>query len=652
MMIGFIVATLVPLGAATLLAVPWFRASIETEAQRALGTHQTVARELFAEKVVDRRDQVTALGRVFVGVESLSTEELQSELDKQASALKLSYLLFVDESGSVLGSTTGAVKHTITWPILKTMVGSQRSSGAVGIVPITELAALGRAKASEIALKETEGGSAPASEAVGALSIIGVAPVVNEQGKRVGALIGVETLKKDNAFVDSVVSKVGGVATVFQNGVRVATTVEDERGQRAIGTVVSDKVRAAVLDTGESFEGDALVVGRSYLASYEPIKDPTGEVVGMVFVGLDRAPYQIAARDFTLAMIGVTVLSVILGVGFALFGSLQMSTPFVAIGAAAERIAGGDLTVSVPDSGFREAQAMGEAFNAMASGLRSVLGNVRSSVTGLEAVASEIAAASTEKADHAASQASAVAQASATVEELDRSFVAVSDGARRVLEIAEDSLEAADSGRDTVLTAAGHIERLADGASSTLEAAGSLADVADDIDQVTFVIGSIAEQTKILALNAAIEAARAGEAGKGFSVVATEIRSLADSVSTSVGRIETLVRSIQEASKALAATARQQAELGETTAGESRHTRDKFDEIFERMTRTASAAREIATAASQQQSAARQIVQVMQQVSEGVAGSATSAQQLAGAAGDIKRETSSLSNGLQGFKVD
>jgi hypothetical protein len=229
MMIGFIVATLVPLGAATLLAVPWFRASIETEAQRALGTHQTVARELFAEKVVDRRDQVTALGRVFVGVESLSTEELQSELDKQASALKLSYLLFVDESGAVLGSTTGAVKHTITWPILKTMVGSQRSSGAVGIVPITELAALGRAKASEIALKETEGGSAPASEAVGALSIIGVAPVVNEQGKRVGALIGVETLKKDNAFVDSVVSKVGGVATVFQNGVRVATTVEDER---------------------------------------------------------------------------------------------------------------------------------------------------------------------------------------------------------------------------------------------------------------------------------------------------------------------------------------------------------------------------------------------------------------------------------------
>jgi len=169
---------------------------------------------------------------------------------------------------------------------------------------------------------------------------------------------------------------------------------------------------------------------------------------------------------------------------------------------------------------------------------------------------------------------------------------------------------------------------------------------------VTFVIGSIAEQTKILALNAAIEAARAGEAGKGFGVVATEIRSLADSVSTSVGRIERLVRGIQEASRALASTASSQAELGETTAGESRQTRDKFDEIFERMNHTASAAREIAAAANQQQSAARQIVQVMQQVSEGAAGSATASQQLAGAAGDIKRETINLSSGLQGFKVD
>ena len=175
--------------------------------------------------------------------------------------------------------------------------------------------------------------------------------------------------------------------------------------------------------------------------------------------------------------------------------------------------------------------------------------------------------------------------------------------------------------------------------------------MAGDIGQVTTVIRSIAEQTKILALNAAIEAARAGEAGKGFGVVAAQIRSLADSVSASVGQINSLVGGIQEASKTLASSSEQQVVFGTEALQDVMFTRDKFDEIYAKMDNTASAAREIAAAAEQQQSAAKQIVEVMHQVSEGVAGTATSAAQVADAAGNVKREAGSLSSRLKGFRL-
>lgn len=653
LMLSFTAAALVPLVVATLLAVPWYRDSVENQAARTLDTHATVQRELFDERVRSRQDQVTTIARTFSTAATGTQTSLSKLLQTQAGVLDLSYLMWVDEGGVVQGSTTGQLGHKLLWPELERAAKGQRPISFVGIVPVTELVALDKASDLELKVKATEGGSAPQSEASGAISIVAVSPVRDADGKRVGAIVGVETLKLDNSFVDSVVAKLGGVATVFQNGVRVATTVTDEAGNRAIGTAVSDKVRAASLDTGRPFRGEAFVVNKPYFAAYEPLKNSNDEVVGMLFVGLDQAPYRAEQRNFALGMGAVMLLGVAMAVGFGALASKYLSLPIQRVSDAAAQVATGDLTVTVPENeSFREARTMGRAFNTMTRTLRTVLGQVNTSAQRLDSVSGEIAQSADLEAESASSQASSVAEATATIEELDRSFAAVADGARRVLEIAEDSLEVADSGRDAVEAGTVHVERLANGASAALTAAGSLAEVADDIGQVTFVIGSIAEQTKILALNAAIEAARAGEAGKGFGVVATEIRSLAESVSTSVGRIEALIRAIQDASKELAATAERQAELGATTVDETSRTRDKFDEIYDRMERTASAAREIATAASQQQSAGRQIVQVMQQVSQGVSGTAAAARQLADASGDVKSEAKQLSGGLQGFKVD
>lgn len=93
-------------------------------------------------------------------------------------------------------------------------------------------------------------------------------------------------------IVDGVQQLVGGTATVFQKqgdkAVRVSTNVIGEDGKRAIGTTVSQAVYEAVINKGETYYGTANVVGKKYITAYEPIKSSSGEIIGILFVGVDE----------------------------------------------------------------------------------------------------------------------------------------------------------------------------------------------------------------------------------------------------------------------------------------------------------------------------------------------------------------------------
>lgn len=114
-------------------------------------------------------------------------------------------------------------------------------------------------------------------------------------------MFGDYTVNEKYDIVDNLKADIGGEVTVFQvkdgSATRVSTTVIDQNGNRVIGTTVSDMVYNAVVQKGQTYQGRATVVGEPYISYYEPIKDNSGKVIGILFVGVPEETYRLIIKE-------------------------------------------------------------------------------------------------------------------------------------------------------------------------------------------------------------------------------------------------------------------------------------------------------------------------------------------------------------------
>jgi len=157
-----------------------------------------------------------------------------------------------------------------------------------------------------------------------------------------------------------------GTVTVFCRDVRIATTVLGPGGKIAIGTRVSAEVRQKVLEQGEVWLRRAFVVDEWYLSAYEPIKDPLGENIGILYVGvLERKYTDIRDRAITFlsALIFPTLGLVLLAVFFTARGIVR---PLARLAEASSQIRLGRFdTGTAPSKGAQEIRILSDAFQLM-----------------------------------------------------------------------------------------------------------------------------------------------------------------------------------------------------------------------------------------------------------------------------------------------
>lgn len=240
-------------------------------------------------------------------------------------------------------------------------------------------------------------------------------------------------------------------------------------------------------------------------------------------------------------------------------------------------------------------------------GLTRVLNQqVGAAVQRLQSSSSELQAAANQQSAGAREQVASMTQISTTMRELMATAKQIAESSHGVVRIADSTNEAAQRGDQTVQRARDEVTIIRRQIDLLVEHMLDLGRRSQQIGGVLEIITELAEQTNILAINATIEAAGAGEAGKRFSVVADEIRKLADRVGGSTKEIRGLIDQIRSAvnaavmatesgSKAVDAGTRQ---FSEVTA--------VFREITDLLRDTTEAAREIELSTRQQSTAVEQ----------------------------------------------
>lgn len=246
---------------------------------------------------------------------------------------------------------------------------------------------------------------------------------------------------------------------------------------------------------------------------------------------------------------------------------------------------------------------------------------------------------------------SSVAEITSTMEELSASSTQIAENSKSVVAVANQTWESSKKGSEAMQRLLMRMSDIRDDNQSSLREIVELGSKSQQISKVMVIINSIADQTKLIAFNAALEASSAGDAGKRFSVVASEIRRLADSVTDSTGEIEVKIQEIQGSISRLVIASEKGASAIDAGMEASSNTADHLGQLVSAASHTTSAAEQISHSTQQQKTASSQVVVALREIANASAHTAQSIRDVSEISNVMSTMSGELSELVKRFRL-
>lgn len=293
---------------------------------------------------------------------------------------------------------------------------------------------------------------------------------------------------------------------------------------------------------------------------------------------------------------------------------VRMSAYLRDLARKAEIIARGDLTVEVVPKSERD--VLGNSFLSMLVNTRAMMAELSESVSILTTASQEILATTAQVATGAQETAAAVAEITTTVEEVKQTANVSSQKARQVGDAAQRNLQVSQDGRVSVESTLEGMNRVRSQMLSVAESIVRLSEQSQAISDVVATVGDLAEQSNLLGVNASIEAAKSGELGRGFSVVAQEVKSLADQSKQATIQVRTILHDIQKAMNRAVLAAEESSKVVDTGFQQAQSAGIAIRTLADSIEESSSAALQIAASSQQQLVGMDQVAGAMENIKQ------------------------------------
>jgi len=386
---SFLVVVVISGLTATIVGVRLIGRGIVRQAQEKVRMDLNSAREIYDHKLKDIENVIR-----FAAIRSLVRDALaqgnvgilEDKLEEVRKEAHLDILTIADETGQVVFRAHSPESYGDSQAgdeLVSKVLTEKKVFASTQILSQDELMKEGEDLASRARIELIHTPKArprPETGEISGMVLKAAAPVLNDDGSLIGVLYGANLINRNYELVDEIKNTVyqdarykgksEGTATIFQGNLRISTNVMDRSGDRAIGTQVSEEVHKQVLDKGKPWIDRAFVVNDWYITAYEPIRNISEKVIGILYVGLLEQRFVDMRRNATLIFLGITLAGAALSLVVAYFLASDLVKPIRRLVGASQELSKGNFSYRIEPISRSEIGELERTFNFMASSLK------------------------------------------------------------------------------------------------------------------------------------------------------------------------------------------------------------------------------------------------------------------------------------------